>query len=87
METLLRTSTLIQKNFWLCLMLVSLSLTFLGASQVTDEVFDRSARSKQFNTNFTRWCKVTTNNLPENRKQSFLTLSKIEKEQLFLNIR
>ncbi len=87
METLLKTSSLIQKNFWLCLMLVSLSLTLLGASQVTNEVFDRSARSKQFKTNFKSWCQVTTSNLDETRKQSFLSLSQAEKEQLFLNIR
>ena len=87
MIVLLKTSTLIQKNFWLCLMLVSLSFTFLGASQVTVEVLNRSERTQDFDSKFKAWCGATDLTLSSRVKKSFVQLSRKEKELLYLNTR
>ena len=87
MATLLKTSTLIQKNFWLCLMIVSLSFTFLGAREVTVEVMNRSERTQDFDNKFEIWCATTSLTLSITVRESFEQLTRNEKELLYLNIR
>ncbi|MCK5834851.1 MAG: hypothetical protein KAG98_03855 [Lentisphaeria bacterium] len=87
MVALLKTGTLIQKNFWLCLMLVSLSFTFLGATKVTVEVLDRSERTLDYDCKFKVWCQSIKSTLSSNVRKSFEQLSRNEKELLYLNTR
>jgi hypothetical protein len=87
MATLLHARTLIQKNFWLGLMLVSLSFTFLGAGQVTIEVIDRSERTANFDARFHDWCAIKEKTLPTRFYPYFQQLSRSEKELLFLSSR
>lgn len=87
MGTLLKTSTLIQKNFWLCLMIVSLAFTLLGAKDVTVEVMNRSKRTHDFDNKFEDWCVKTSQTLPSNVRKSFKKLTRNEKELLYLSNR
>lgn len=80
MGTLIKTGALIQKNFWVCLALLSLSLTIVGAGRITIQLHQRQTNQTKLNAELKNWL----NDLSE--QGSLDDLSKKEKLQLFLNI-
>ncbi len=86
MGTLIKTGTLIQKNFWICLALASLSLTIAGAGRVTIELRQRQTNEAMLEQEVELWFNDLKNNLPQKELQYLKSLTPQEKQKFYLNI-
>lgn len=87
MGTLIKTGALIQNNFWVCLVLVSLSLTIVGAGRVTIELRQRQNNEAQLDRDISIWFNALKQDNNQNEIQYINSLSHQERQDFYLNIR